>query len=495
MSRKEQTAAETPDRRAAETPGRGAIAPADSGKDRPGSGRPNSDASSPERPSADSPDTGRLGSEQSPETQDSDTPLSRLHGTASADLGAQRLDVAAVRRDFPILTRKVHGNRLVYLDNAATSQKPLVVLERLNHYYRQMNANIHRGIHRLAEEATQQFEATRERVARFINAPDPRGVIFTSGTTGSLNLLAHCWGNELKPGNEILLSEMEHHSNLVPWFLTARATGAVIRHIPVTGEGKLDLAALPLLINPRTRIVSIAHVSNVLGTINPVAEIAEAAHRAGALVSVDAAQSAPHLPLDVQRLGCDAISFSAHKMLGPTGLGVLWVRPDILEKMEPYQGGGEMIREVRLDTATWAEIPHRFEAGTPNIAAVIAFGPALDYLDRIGFAALQRHDDELMRYALEKLRALGGLRILGPTQAGDRTAVIAFADPVVHPHDLSTVLDQRGIAIRAGHHCAQPLHRKLGLVASSRASFYLYNDRDDVDALSEGLVEARKYFG
>ncbi len=406
-----------------------------------------------------------------------------------------RLDVPAIRKDFPILSRKVQGHRLVYLDNAATTQKPLIVLERMNHYYRQTNANIHRGIHRLAEEATEQYEATRGRVARFIGASDPRGVVFTSGTTASINLLAYTWGSELKPGDEILLTEMEHHGNLIPWFLIARTTGAVIKHIPVTGEGKLDMSALPALLSRRTRIVSVVHVSNVLGTVNPVAEIAAAVHAVGARVAVDAAQSAPHLPLDVAALGCDALSFSAHKMLGPTGVGVLWVRPEILESMEPWQGGGEMIREVRFDTATWAEIPHRFEAGTPNIAGVIGFSPALDYLERIGFPALRAHDDELMGYALERLRALGGLRILGPSRVEERSAVVAFADELVHPHDVSTVLDQMGIAIRAGHHCAQPLHRKLGLVASCRASFYVYNDRDDVDALCAGLLEARKYFG
>jgi len=420
-------------------------------------------------------------------------PSERAHTALASP--AHALDVPALRRDFPALARKVHGRRLVYLDNAATTQKPYTVLERENHFYRQTNANIHRGIHRLAEEATALYEGMRERVAGFIGASDPRGVVFTSGTTASLNTLACSWGSELKAGDEILLSEMEHHSNLVPWFLTAKRTGAVVRHIPVTDDGLLDLSQLSRLINERTRIVSVTHVSNVVGTINPVDRIAEAAHAVGARVSVDAAQSAPHLPLSVADLGCDAVSFSAHKMMGPTGVGVLWVRPEILETMEPYQGGGEMIREVRLDGATWSEIPHRFEAGTPNIAGVVAFGPALDYLERIGFEALRQHETALLRYALKRLRELGGLRILGPEEVEARSGVIAFADGLVHPHDLSTVLDQMGVAVRAGHHCAQPLHRRLGLGASARASFYLYNDRDDVDALIEALLEARKYFG
>ncbi len=404
-------------------------------------------------------------------------------------------DIATIRRDFPILARRVHGHRLVYLDNAATTHKPLVVLERLNHFYRQTNANIHRGIHRLAEEATALYEAVREQTARFVGASDHRGIVFTSGTTGALNLLASSWGHWLRPGDEILLTEMEHHSNLVPWFLVARERGAQVKHIPVTDDGRLDLSRLDELLNTKTRIVSLTHVSNVLGTVNPVRTIADAAHAVGALVSVDAAQSAPHLALDVRALGCDACSFSAHKMLGPTGVGALWVRPELLERMEPYQGGGEMIREVRMDGATWAEIPHRFEAGTPNIAGVVAFGSALDYLSRLGYEAIGRHGQALTAYALDRLHHLGGLRILGPLDPAERSGAIAFADALVHPHDLSTVLDQEGIAIRAGHHCAQPLHRRYGLVASARASFYIYNDRDDVDALVSAIESARRYFG
>lgn len=419
----------------------------------------------------------------------SDPRFGALEGTRPS------LDVAAIRRDFPILSRRVHGHRLVYLDNAATTQKPLVVLERLNHFYRQTNANIHRGIHRLAEEATAIYEETREHTARFLGATDPRGVVFTSGTTGSLNLLASSWGHWLRPGDEILLTEMEHHSNLVPWFLAAKERGAQVRHLPVTEDGRLDVTRLDELLTKQTRIVSLTQVSNVLGTINPIRALADAAHAVGALVSVDAAQGVPHHAVDVQALGCDAYAFSAHKVLGPTGVGVLWVKPDLLERMEPYQGGGEMIREVRMDGATWAEIPHRFEAGTPNIAGVVALGPALDYVERLGYDAIGRHGEALTAYALDRLRGLGGLRILGPMDPTERSGAIAFADAVVHPHDLSTVLDQEGVAIRAGHHCAQPLHRRYGLVATARASFYIYNDRDDVDALVAAIESARRYFG
>ncbi len=404
------------------------------------------------------------------------------------------IDVAAIRRDFPILERRVNGRRLVYLDNTATSQKPRVVLEAEDRYYREMNANVHRGIHTLSAEATAAYEASRERVARLIGASDPRGVVFTSGTTASINLLARSWGQSLESGDEIVVTEMEHHSNLVPWFMIAKERGAVMRHIPLTADGHLDLSVLPSLLGPRTKIVAFTQLSNVLGTVNPAAEIAAAAKKVGARVLIDAAQSAPHLLLDVRTLGADAVAFSAHKMLGPTGVGALWVRPELLETMAPYQGGGEMIREVFLDHATYADIPARFEAGTPNIAGVVAFHAAIEYLDAIGAAALHRHETELMAYALDRLRSMGGFRILGPTRAEDRVGALTFADEHIHPHDLSTVLDQAGVAIRAGHHCAQPLHRCLGLVASARASFYLYNDRDDVDALIEALADARKYF-
>ncbi len=409
---------------------------------------------------------------------------------------ARKFDLASVRADFPILERPINGHRLVYLDSVATAQKPRSVIAAEAHYYETMNANVHRSIHTLAAEATEAYEAARARVARFIGADDARGVLFNSGTTAGINLLASCWSAELKAGDEILLTEMEHHSNLVPWFLAAQRAGAVIKHIPVTDEGRLDLTALPEVVSARTRIVSLAHVSNVLGTVNPVAEIAAAVRKLakGAVkIAVDAAQSAPHCMLDLRTLGADAVAFSAHKMLGPTGVGLLWVRPDLLEQMTPYQGGGEMIREVYLDRATWADIPARFEPGTPNIAGVAALPAALDYLESFDLPTVAKHEADVLDYAMEQLRALGGVRILGP--ADGRVGSLSFADKRVHPHDLATILDQRGVAIRAGHHCAQPLHRRFGLIASARASFYLYNGRDDVDALVDGLREARRYLG
>lgn len=411
------------------------------------------------------------------------------------DLPSARLDLEAIRADFPILSRKIHGHRLVYLDNVATTQKPASVIEAEARYYRETNSNIHRGIYTLAAEATEAYEAAREATAKFIGADSTRGIVFTRGTTESINLTAQVWGRSLQPGDEILVTEMEHHSNLVPWFLVARDRGAVVRHIPVTDDGKLDLSDLDQRLGPKTRIVAVAQVSNMLGTINPVAEIAERAHRHGARVLVDAAQSAPHLMLDVRAIGADAVAFSGHKMLGPTGVGILWMRPELLEQMEPYHGGGEMIREVYVDHATFADIPARFEAGTPNIAGGIVLHSAYRYLERIGREALAAHESDLMDYALDRLQSLGGLRLLGPKSSSERVGALSFADDQVHPHDLATVLDQAGVAIRAGHHCAQPLHRRFGLVASARASFYLYNGRDDVDALIEALRDARKYFG
>lgn len=407
----------------------------------------------------------------------------------------QGLDIAAIRADFPILARKVNGRRLVYLDNIATTQKPQSVLDAETRYYREMNANVHRAIHTLSAEATAAYEASRERVARFLGAGDVRSIVFTRGTTEGLNLLAHSWGQSLEPGDEIVVTEMEHHSNLVPWFFAAKARGAVVKHIPITDEGKLDLKVLPTLFGPRTKIVTLAQVSNVLGTVNPVTEIAAAAKRVGARVAVDAAQATPHLMTRVNELGVDAVAFSAHKMLGPTGIGALWVRPELLEVMPPYHGGGEMIREVYLDHATFADIPSRFEAGTPNIAGAIGMAAAIEYLEAIGVEALHQHETAVMAYALERLQSMGGFRILGPERATERVGALSFADREIHPHDLSTILDQAGVAIRAGHHCAQPLHRRYGIVASARASFYLYNDRDDVDALISALADARAYFG
>ncbi|HEX9638571.1 MAG TPA: cysteine desulfurase [Acidobacteriota bacterium] len=408
---------------------------------------------------------------------------------------ASELDVEALRRDFPILEREVHGRPLIYIDNAATTQKPLVVLEALERYYRRSNANVHRGIHALAEEATAAYEATRGDVARLLGGVDPRGVVFTRNATEALNLVARGWGEKLSAGDEVLLTEMEHHSNLVPWLQLAKARGVQLRHLPIRDDGELELAALDRLLGPRTKIVSLTHVSNVLGTINPVAQIAAAAHTVGAVMVVDGAQSVPHMPVDFAALGCDFLAFSAHKMMGPTGVGVLVGKPERLEAMEPLMGGGEMIREVHLDRATWNDIPHKFEAGTPNIADVVAFAAAIRYLEKLGLDAVRAHELRLTAYALERLNALGFLTLYGPPSPERRGGVVTFNDPLVHPHDLSTILDQFGIAIRAGHHCAQPLMRRLGVVATARASFYVYNSESEIDALAQALLEARRYFG
>ncbi len=408
---------------------------------------------------------------------------------------AVAFDPRALKALFPILRREVHGHRLVYLDNAATTQKPEAVLAALRSYYTTSNANVHRGVHTLAEEATALYEACRTRVARFVNAPDPRGVVITRNATDAINLVARSWGATLAAGDEVLLSEMEHHSNLVPWIMLARERGVALRHVPFGEDGQLDMAAFAALLSPRTRIVALTAMSNVLGTINPIAEIADAAHRAGAVLVVDGAQSVPHLPTDVQALGADFLAFSAHKMYGPTGLGFLVAKPELLERMEPISGGGEMIREVRLDWASWNDVPHRFEAGTPNIADAAAFPAALDLLEQLGMAAVREHERELVAYALDRLRALGGLEIYGPLDPERRGGLVSFADPDIHPHDLAQVLDTVGVAVRAGHHCAQPLMRRLGVPATARASFGVYNDRDDVEALIEGLAAARKYFG
>jgi len=408
---------------------------------------------------------------------------------------ASSFDPKVLAARFPILSRTVHGRRLVYLDNAATTQKPDTVLAALARYYTTLNANVHRGVHTLAEEATAAFEFTRRRVARFVGAPDPRGVIMTRNATEALNLVARSWGERLSVGDEVLLTEMEHHSNLVPWIMLARQRGVALRHVPIDDNGRLNLRVFAQLLSPRTRIVAVTAMSNVLGTINPVAEMAEAARRVGAVVVVDGAQAVPHLQVDFAALGCDFLAFSAHKMYGPTGLGFLVGRPELLEMMQPLYGGGEMIREVRLDYASWNDIPYKFEAGTPNIADAVAFTAALDLLEELGMDAVRRHEVELTGYALERLASLGGLEIHGPRDASERGGLVSFADPQIHPHDLATILDTHGVAVRAGHHCAQPLMRRLGVPATARASFAIYNHRDDVDALVEGLRHARAYFG
>ena len=398
------------------------------------------------------------------------------------------------RGDFPILDRKVHGKPLVYLDNSATSQKPRAVLDALEDYYTRLNANVHRGLHTLSEEATNAYEAARERVARFINAP-ARGLVFVRNTTEGINLVASAWGRKnVGAGDEILLSVMEHHSNIVPWQMLARETGAVLRYFDIREDGSLDMDRADDLITERTRIVSIAHMSNVLGTVNPVEAIVERAHDAGALVFVDAAQSVPHMAVDVARLGCDFFAFSGHKMCGPTGIGGLYGRPDLLETMDPYMGGGSMIDEVRLDGFTCADIPEKFEAGTPNIAHAIVFGDVVDYLSAIGVEHIHTHERALTDYTIERLSEIDGLTVYG--HAPGRGGAISFNLDDMHPSDLSTVLDRQGIAIRAGHHCAQHLMRRLGTPygATARASLYFYNTSEEIDTMIAAIHRARNLF-
>jgi cysteine desulfurase / selenocysteine lyase len=403
-------------------------------------------------------------------------------------------DVEEIRRDFPILERRIDYKKLVYLDSAATSQKPRQVLNALNEYYEEHNANIHRSVHRLAEEATAAYEGARGKVARFLGAPDTTGLIFTRGTTESINLVAHAWGRKaLREGDEILLTEAEHHSNLVPWQLAAQATGAKLRCIPIREDGTLDMEEAGRLIGPRTKLVGCIHASNVLATINPVGKLARMAQEAGALMLVDGAQSAPHLPVDVEALGCDFFACSGHKMLGPTGVGVLWARPEILEEMDPFLGGGEMIREVHLDHSTYNDLPYKFEAGTMNIAQAVGLGAAVDYLESLGMENVREHERRLAKYAYRRLSELEGVTIYGPKEG--RTGLVSFSLPDVHPHDISQLLNEEGVAIRSGHHCAQPLMRRLGVTATARASFYLYNTEEEVDALIEGLERAREFFG
>lgn len=405
-------------------------------------------------------------------------------------------DVHRIRRDFPVLGRQVHKRPLVYLDSAATSQKPQVVIDAVSRFYAEHNANIHRGIHALAEEATVMYEKTRQHVAKFLGAKTARSIVFTRNTTEGINLVAHAWGRKnVKAGDEILVTQMEHHSNLVPWQMLAQHTGATLKHIPVTTEGRLELGELHGLLTPRTRLVAVTAMSNALGTINPVKEIAAAAHAQGALVLVDGAQSVPHLPTNVQDLDCDFLAFSAHKMLGPTGVGVLYARKEILETMDPFLGGGEMILEVWDDHATYNEIPNRFEAGTPNIADVVAFDAALSYLTALGMADVREHERQLAAYALERFKGLRDVEVYGPDDASERGGVLSFNIKDIHPHDVGTILDQEGIAIRAGHHCTQPLMRKYGISGTCRASFYVYTTEADIDHLITGIGKVREVFG
>lgn len=406
-------------------------------------------------------------------------------------------NLSHLRRDFPILRREDYGHPVVFLDSAASAQKPLPVLESMDRFYRAQYANVHRGAYKLSQESTEAYEDARRRVARFLNAGSPDEIIFTKGTTTALNGLASSWGiDHLEPGDRIVLSLMEHHANVVPWQLIAKRTGAELVYIPLTAEYELDLDALRATIDQRVKVVSLTGMSNVLGTIPPMQQISEIVRaQSEAILIVDGAQLVPHLPVDVQTLGADFLAFSAHKMLGPTGIGVLWGKPDLLEEMEPWEGGGEMIATVGLYESTWAPVPQKFEAGTPPIAEAVGLAAAVHYLEEIGMEAVRSHDLELTAYALDRLSEVPDLIQYGPTDVKVRGGVISFTLGDVHPHDIATILDSRGISVRAGHHCAKPLMADLGVAATARASFHVYNSREDVDALVAGLHEARSLFG
>jgi cysteine desulfurase/selenocysteine lyase len=420
--------------------------------------------------------------------------------------GAAPLDVAAIREDFPILSRTVRDGRpLVYLDSGATSQKPRQVLDAEREFYERHNAAVHRGAHQLAEEATDAYEAARETIARFIGA-DAGEVVFTKNATEGVNLVAYALSNsatadeelrrfQVGPGDEVVVTEMEHHANLVPWQQLCQRTGATLRWFPVTDEGRLDLSGIADLVNERTKVVAFSHQSNVLGTVNPVGELVARAREVGALTVLDACQSVPHMPVDVAALGVDFLVFSGHKMLGPNGIGVLWGRRELLEAIPPFITGGSMIGVVHMEYSTWADPPQRFEAGVPMAPQAVGLAAACDYLSRVGMDRVAEHEHALTEYALERIGALEGVRIVGPTEAVDRGGAVSFAVDDIHPHDVGQVLDDRGVEVRVGHHCAWPLHRRLGVVATTRASFYLYNTQEDVDALVEAIRAAQKFFG
>ena len=397
-------------------------------------------------------------------------------------------DPVRIREQFPTLDQEVNGKRLVYLDSAATSQKPKAVLEALASYYERDNANVHRGIHELSRRATIAFEEARGKVARWVNAAEPAEIVWTRGTTEAINLVSAAWGTDnVKEGDEILISVLEHHSNIIPWQLLASRTGAKLKYIELDGQGRLILDNLSALITNRTKIVAISHVSNALGTVNRLKDIAAAVKQAGALVVADGAQGAVHAKVDVQDLGVDCYAFSGHKMCGPTGIGALWARRDLLEEMSPYQGGGEMIHFVGREESTWAEVPHKFEAGTPNIAGAIGMGATVDFLAGVGMESIQEHERNLMAYALDKVGAVNGITIYGPDSLDEHSAALSFTLGDAHPHDISTILDAEGVAVRAGHHCAQLVMQHFGISATARASFYLYNTTEDIDRLVEGL--------
>ncbi|MFI8708803.1 cysteine desulfurase SufS [Bacillus sp. NPDC077411] len=402
------------------------------------------------------------------------------------------MDIHEIRKQFPILDQKVNGKQLVYFDSAATSQKPIQVIETLEHYYKEYNSNVHRGVHTLGTKATDAYEGAREKVRKFINAKSMEEIIFTRGTTTALNTVAASYGMEnVKEGDEIVISYMEHHSNIIPWQQVAKKTGATLKYLPLQEDGTISLEDVRQTITPNTKIVSIMYVSNVLGTINPVKEIAEIAHQNGAIMVVDGAQSTPHMKVDVQDLNCDFYTLSAHKMCGPTGIGVLYGKKELLNNMEPIEFGGEMIDFVDLQESTWKELPWKFEAGTPIIANAIGLGAAIDFLEEIGLDHIEKHEHELAQYALERLSEVEGVTIYGPKK---RAGLVTFNIDEVHPHDVATVLDVEGIAVRAGHHCAQPLMKWLKASSTARASFYLYNTKEEIDTFVEALTKTKEYF-
>ncbi|MFT0531664.1 aminotransferase class V-fold PLP-dependent enzyme [Castellaniella hirudinis] len=416
-----------------------------------------------------------------------------LTATADADGVLRAADGHALADDFPLLARPVRKRRLAYLDNGATTQKPRAMIQALDQFYAQSNANIHRGVHWLSQHATDLYEQAREQVRGLLNAADSQEIIFTRGTTEAINLVAQTWGLALRAGDEILVTGMEHHSNIVPWQLLCARTGAVLRHARITDTGELDLADFKAQLGARTRLVGLAHVSNALGTVNPVAELTRLAHEAGALVLIDGAQAVAHAGVDVQALDCDFYAFSGHKIYGPTGIGALYVRAGILKNLPPWQGGGDMIRTVSFEGSTWAEGPQRFEAGTPNIAGSVALGAAIAYVQQIGLDAIAAHEAALLAQATEAMQAIPGVRLVGT--AADKAGILSFLVDSIHPHDLGTILDTEGVAIRAGHHCAMPLMSHFGIPGTARASFALYNNLRDVEALVAGVRKAQKLFG
>jgi len=411
----------------------------------------------------------------------------------STDFYTHTFDVNKIRQGFPILKQKVHGKPLIYLDNAATSQKPQQVIDALINYYKNYNANIHRGVHRLSEIATEEHEAVRARVANFISAKSPKEIIFTRNTTEAINIVAYSFGTALKKGDNIISTVMEHHSNIVPWQMLKKR-GVELRFVDIDDEGKLRTEEYDELIDENTKIVAVTQASNVLGTINDIRKIVKIAHDAGALIVVDGAQSTPHMPVDVQKLDCDFFAFSGHKMLGPTGIGVLYGKRQLLEQMQPFLRGGDMIKEVHLEETTFNDLPYKFEAGTPNVADTIAFGAAIDYLQDLGMTSVRRHEIQLTRYALDVLNEIKGMKIYGPQDPKEKAGVISFNLADIHSHDVATIVDEEGIAIRSGHNCAMPLMKRLGCESVARASFYIYNTEDEIDKLKSALEKVKKVF-